>query len=64
MIQTKTNVSKSLAAESQQAIQFLTKISDMLKQRRRHFDGAVVTHCIRLIKDYIEDKNREIHGDR
>jgi hypothetical protein len=42
MIQTKTNTSKSLAAESEQTIQFLTKISDLLKQQRRHFDDAVV----------------------
>lgn len=63
MIQTKTNTPKSLAAESEQTIQFLTKISDLLKQQRRHFDDAVVTHCIRLINDYVEEKNREASAD-
>lgn len=63
MIQTKPNAPKSLAAESEQAIQFLIKISDLLKQQRRHFDDAVVTHCIRLINDYVEDKKRETQSD-
>lgn len=60
MIQTKMNTSKSLAMESEHAIHFLTKISDLLKQQRRHFDDAVVTHCIRLVNDYVEDEIREI----
>jgi hypothetical protein len=59
MIQTKMNTSKSLAMESEQAIHFLTKISTLLKQQRRHFDDAVVTHCIRLVNDYVEDGIRE-----
>lgn len=63
MIQTKTNATKSMTAESEQAIQFLTKISELLKQQRRHFDDAVVTHCIRLIHDYVEEKSRESAGD-
>ena len=51
-MQTKMNLPKTLAAESEQVIEFLTKISEALKQQRRHFDDAVVTHCIRLINDY------------
>jgi hypothetical protein len=63
MIQTKTNSPKAMTAESEHAIHFLTKISDLLKQQRRHFDDAVVTHCIRLIHDYVEEKNRENAAD-
>lgn len=59
MIQAKSTVHKALAAESEQAINFLTTISDLLKQQRRHFDDAVVTHCIRLISDYVEEKSQE-----
>lgn len=59
MIQTKAASSTNLVAESEQAIHFLTAISDQLKQQRRHFDDAVVTHCIRLINDYVEEKNQE-----
>lgn len=59
MIQMKMNSPESLATESKQAIQFLTTISELLKQQRRHFDDAVVTHCIRLINDYVEDLMRE-----
>jgi hypothetical protein len=57
MVQTKATI--PLASESEQAIQFLTLISDMLKQQRRHFDDAVVSHCIRLINDYVDEKNSE-----
>jgi hypothetical protein len=56
---TKTNPSKALAADSEQAIAFLTEISDLLKRQRRHFDDAVVTHCIRLINEYVEEKSLE-----
>lgn len=59
MTQMKAAVSKSLAVESVQAIHFLTTISDVLKLQRRHFDDAVVTHCIRLINDFVEEKNKE-----
>jgi hypothetical protein len=59
MTQSKTNAPKALAAESEQAIQFLTKISDQLKSQRRHFDDAVVIHCIRLINDYMDARSRE-----
>jgi hypothetical protein len=59
MIQTKTASPKTLAAESEQAIHFLAMISDQLKQQRRHFDDAVVTHCIRLINDYVEEQDKE-----
>jgi hypothetical protein len=57
-MQTKMNPPKSLATESEQAIDFLTRISEALKQQRRHFDDAVVTHCIRLINDYVEESVR------
>ena len=45
---------KKLQAVSTQSIDFLTVIGDQLKQERRHFDDAVVNHCIRLIHDYVE----------
>lgn len=63
MIHTKAASSQTLAAESEQAIHFLTAISDQLKQQHRHFDDAVVTHCIRLIDDYLEEKSKEPHGN-
>ena len=63
MVQTKTTIPKALAAESEQAIHFLTLISEQLKQQRRHFDDAVVTHCLRLINDYAEDKSKEVGAD-
>ena len=63
MIHTKAASSKTLTAESEQAIHFLTVISDQLKQRRRHFDDAVVTHCIRLINDHMEEKSKRPHGN-
>lgn len=59
MIPTKVTIPNTLAAESEQAIYFLTVISDALKHQRRHFDDAVVTHCIRLINDYVDEKKRE-----
>ena len=59
MIQTRAPIPLTLAEESEQTIQFLTTISDVLKQQRRHFDDAVVTHCIRLIKDYLDERS---HG--
>jgi hypothetical protein len=59
MSQTKATIPKTLAAEAEHTINFLTIISDMLKHQRRHFDDAVVTHCIRLINDYVDEKNKE-----
>jgi len=60
---TKMNIPKSMAAESQQSIEYLERISELLKHQRRHFDDAVVTHCIRLIQDYVEDNMREVSAD-
>ena len=54
-MQTKMQPSKSLTQESEQATEFLKKISESLKSQRRHFDDAVVTHCIRLIYDFVEE---------
>lgn len=58
-MQTKMQSTKSLALESEEAIDFLKKISELLKSQRRHFDDAVVTHCIRLMSDYVEEKAPE-----
>lgn len=58
-MQTKMQLTKSLTLESEQAIDFLKKISELLKNQRRHFDDAVVTHCIRLISDYVEESTRD-----
>lgn len=60
MVQTKATMPKTLAVESEQAIQFLTVLSDALKHQRRHFDDAVVTHCIRLIHDYRDERTKDI----
>jgi hypothetical protein len=59
MVQTKTTMPKTLAVESEQAIKFLTVISDTVKHQRRHFDDAVVTHCIRLIHDYVDERSSD-----
>jgi hypothetical protein len=56
--QTKMQLAKSLTLESEQTIDFLKKNSELLKNQRRHFDDAVVTHCIRLINDYAEESTR------
>ena len=58
-MQTKTQSSKSLVLESEETIDFLKRISELLKSQRRHFDDAVVTHCIRLINDYVEENALE-----
>ncbi len=58
-MQTKMTPPKTLAQDSEQAIAFLTAISESLKLQRRHFDDAVVTHCVRLINDYVEEKRAE-----
>ena len=58
------NPPQSLALEAQQAIDFLTKISESLKHQRRHFDDAVVTHCIRLANDYVEENSHELSTER
>jgi hypothetical protein len=55
-MQTKMQSTKPLTMESELVIDFLKKISELLKTQRRHFDDAVVTHCIRLINDYAEGK--------
>ena len=52
---TKFSSPRTLSVESQQAIVLLEKISEILKLQHRHFDDAVVTHCIRLIHDYVQD---------
>lgn len=63
-MQMKLKAPHSLSAESHQAITFLEKISESLKQQRRHFDDAVVVHCIRLIQDYVEDNMRQAELER
>jgi hypothetical protein len=62
-MQTKATIPRSLVAESQQAIATLTRISELLKHQRRHFDDAVVTHCMRLINDYVQENLRDIPSD-
>jgi hypothetical protein len=62
-MQTKVNIPRSLALESEQAIVFLMRISELLKHQRRHFDDAVVTHCIRLVQDYVEDNVRDVASE-
>jgi hypothetical protein len=59
-MQTKMQPSKSLTQESEQATDFLKKISESLKNQRRHFDDAVVTHCIRLINDFVEESAGDV----
>jgi hypothetical protein len=58
-MQTKVNILRSLALESEQSIGFLMRISELLKHQHRHFDDAVVTHCIRLVQDYVDDNVRD-----
>jgi hypothetical protein len=63
MVQTKASIPKIMAEESEHAIQFLAAISNALKHQRRHFDDAVVTHCIRLIHEYVDEKMGETRTD-
>ena len=63
-MQTKTQSTKSLILESEESIDFLKRISELLKSQRRHFDDAVVTHCIRLISDYVEESALETVPDQ
>ena len=60
MGQTDAKTSKKLAAESERAIDFLTVIGTHLKRERRHFDDAVVTHCIRLIHEYVDELSKDL----
>jgi len=60
MATTDTSNPKRLAGESAQAIEFLMAVSDRLKQQRRHFDDAVVSHCIRLIHDYMDERGATV----
>jgi hypothetical protein len=62
-MQTKAGIPRSIVVESQQAIATLTRISELLKHQRRHFDDAVVTHCMRLINDYVQENLREIPSE-
>ena len=52
-------VPKSLATESQQVIEFFGSVSEHLRSQNRHFDDAVVNHCIRLIAEYADHTIRE-----
>ena len=61
---TKLSSPRTLSVESQQAIVLLEKISEILKLQHRHFDDAVVTHCIRLIHDYVQDKLNDSDSER
>lgn len=63
MIQSNMHSSKTMVEESEQAINFLAKIGNLLKQKRRYFDEAVVTHCIRLIKDHMDGTKSEYPTD-
>jgi hypothetical protein len=63
-MQTKMQSSKSLTHESEQATDFLKKISESLQNQRRHFDDAVVTHCIRLIYDFVEEGAGDVASEQ
>jgi hypothetical protein len=60
---TKVNDPKPMTAEAELAIAYLERISELLKHQRRHFDDAVVVHCIRLVQDYVEDNLHEVNAD-
>jgi len=51
----KTNPPQTVSKEPEHVIEFLSRVSEILKHQRRHFDDAVVIHCIRLIQDYAAD---------
>lgn len=55
----KVRVSKPLSKESQQATEYLSRVSDLLKLQHRHFDDAVVSHSIRLAREYAEARIRD-----
>jgi len=55
----KVRASKPLSKESQQAVEYLSRVSELLKLLHRHFDDAVVTHSIRLAREYAETRIRD-----
>jgi hypothetical protein len=55
----KVRVSKPLSKESQQAVEYLSRVSELLKLQHRHFDDAVVSHSIRLAREYAEARIRD-----
>jgi hypothetical protein len=63
-MQTKATVPTSIALEAERAIAFLTRISELLKHQRRHFDDAVVTHCVRLINDYVVENVPDVPPEK
>jgi hypothetical protein len=58
-MQSKTQLAKPKLLDTEQVIDFLKGISELLKNQHRHFDDAVVSHCIRLVSDYKEDSKQE-----
>jgi ubiquinone/menaquinone biosynthesis C-methylase UbiE len=55
----KARAPKPLTKESQQAVEFLSRVSEQLKLQHRHFDDAVVSRSIRLAREYAEACIRE-----
>ena len=50
----KSNIPQPSNPVSLQAIELLTHLGGALKRQRRHFDEAVVTHCVQLIQEYVQ----------
>lgn len=55
----KSSTPQPLGPEPMQAIALLTHLGGALKRQRRHFDEAVVTHCVQLIQEYVQGSGQE-----
>lgn len=40
-------------------VELLIQLSGALKRQQRHFDEAVVTHCLQLVQEYREGRLQE-----
>jgi hypothetical protein len=55
----KSNIPQPSNPVSLQAIELLTHLGEALKRQQRHFDEAVVTHCVQLIHEYVQGSASE-----
>ena len=55
----KLNAPLTETSEAARAIALLTQLGGLLKREQRHFDEAVVTHCLQLIHDFQEGRMQQ-----
>ena len=52
------NAPRLESADSARAVELLIHLSGLLKRQQRHFDEAVVAHCVQLINDYAKGETQ------